>query len=138
MTYGQGKDIYTKACGAEENWSKQVITDGNGLFAAVECINQSPVESPQEVSQVPVEEYVPVDCTGYSDEDQPQVCVERYYKISDEFNGLATSCAAVDQSADPVVGLDQAGCQHACDELEGCDTINFRWKDPNFNGTSTW
>jgi hypothetical protein len=61
--------------------------------------------------------------------------VERYYKISDEFNGLATSCAAVDQAADPVVGLDQAGCQYACDMQEGCDTINFRWNDPNFNGT---
>ena len=64
-------------------------------------------------------------------------CSTPYYKISDESNGLATSCAAVDQTADPVVGLDQAGCQAACDEMEGCDTINFRWKDPNFGGEST-
>lgn len=129
MTYGQGKDIYTKACGTEENWPKQVITDANGLFATVECANQaSAAETSTPEVALTVEEYVPVDCTGYSDEDKPQVCVERYFKISDEFNGLATSCAAVDQSADPVVGLDQAGCQAACDELEGCDTINFRWK----------
>lgn len=64
-------------------------------------------------------------------------CATTYYKISDEANGLATSCAAVDQAADPVVGLDQNECQHECDKMEGCDTINFRWKDPNFNGTST-
>ena len=64
-------------------------------------------------------------------------CAATYYKISDETNGLATSCAAVDQTADPVVGLDQNGCQAACDGLEGCDTINFRWVDPNFGGQST-
>ena len=64
-------------------------------------------------------------------------CAATYYKISDESNGLATSCAAVDQTADPVVGLDQNGCQAACDGLPGCDTINFRWVDPNFNGEST-
>lgn len=64
-------------------------------------------------------------------------CAGTYYKISDETNGLATSCAAVDQTADPVVGLDQNGCQAACDGLEGCDTINFRWVDPNFGGQST-
>ena len=64
-------------------------------------------------------------------------CATTYYKISDEANGLATSCAAVDQTADPVVGLDQNGCQAACDGLAGCDTINFRWVDPNFGGQST-
>lgn len=64
-------------------------------------------------------------------------CAATYYKISDETNGLATSCAAVDQTADPVVGLDQNGCQAACDGLPGCDTINFRWVDPNFGGQST-
>jgi len=64
-------------------------------------------------------------------------CALTYYKISDEANGLATSCAAVDQTADPVVGLDQNGCQAACDALPGCDTINFRWVDPNFGGQST-
>ena len=139
MSPGKGKDIYTKACGAEENWSKQVVVDGNGLFAAVQCTQTSTVaQDSTSTTTTSVEEYVPyipVDCTGYSDEGTPEVCVERYYKISDEFNGLATSCAAVDQAADPVIGLDQAGCQHACDTQEGCDTINFRWKDPNFNGT---
>ena len=67
----------------------------------------------------------------------PPTCSSRYYKIADESNGLATSCAAVDQTADPVVGLSQTECQTSCDGLDGCDTINFRWRDPNFAGQST-
>ena len=130
---GRGKDIYTKACGVEESWGNQVVVDSNGLFAAVECAKVEESTSISNTNAI-TEEYIPVDCTDYT-EDTSQVCVERYYKLSDEFNGLATSCAAVDQAADPVIGLDQAGCQYACDTLEGCDTINFRWKDPNFNGT---
>ena len=139
LTLGPGRDVYTKACGAESAWSNQILTDANGLFAAVQCTVEPETPPPAPEVAAVASDYVPVDCTEY-DEDangDESICVEKYYKISDESNGLATSCAAVDQTADPVVGLDQAGCQAACDALEGCDTINFRWKDPNFNGEST-
>ena len=78
-----------------------------------------------------------VDTADCSASTAQPTCSNRYYKVSDETNGLATSCAAVDQTADPKVGLDQAGCQAECDGMDGCDTINFRWKDPNFGGNST-
>ena len=139
MTLGPGRDVYTKACGADAAWSDQILTDANGLFAAVQCAVEPEAPPPAPEVQAVASDYVPVDCTDFdekADEEEP-ICVDKYYKISDESNGLATSCAAVDQTADPVIGLDQAGCQAACDSLEGCDTINFRWKDPNFGGETT-
>mmetsp|Transcript_3887 Transcript_3887/g.9103 ORF Transcript_3887/g.9103 Transcript_3887/m.9103 type:complete len:1377 (+) Transcript_3887:260-4390(+) len=139
LTLGPGRDVYTKACGADAAWSDQILTDANGLFAAVQCTVELETPPPAPEVQAVASDYVPVDCTDFdekADQEEP-ICVDKYYKISDESNGLATSCAAVDQTADPVIGLDQAGCQAACDSLEGCDTINFRWKDPNFQGEST-
>ena len=124
--------VYTKACGAAQLYSQNVVVNGEGLFSGISC----PDETADEVKSV-------LDTCASNGGVIPDAvepapsCTKSYYKVSDEFNGLATSCAAVDQTADPVRGLDQAGCQASCDALEGCDTINFRVKDPNFNGTST-
>ena len=124
--------VYTKACGAAQLYSQNVVVNGEGLFSGISC----PDENADEVKSL-------LDtCAangGVIPDSEPAELsnTKTYYKISDEANGLATSCAAVDQTADPIRGLDQAGCQASCDALEGCDTINFRWQDPNFNGTST-
>jgi len=128
----KSRDVYTKACGAAQLFPDHVITDGSGLFAGVQC----PDETAAAVSTI-LDTCATNGGSVPDVEPVPQSCTKRYFKISDEFNGLATSCAAVDQTIDPVLGLDQAGCQAACDDLEGCDTVNFRWKDPNFNGDST-
>ena len=128
----KSRDVYTKACGAAQLFSDHVITDSGGLFAGVQC----PDETDPEVSNV-LQICATDEASISNAEEVPTSCTQMYYKISDEFNGLATSCAAVDQTKDPVIGLDQAGCQAACDGLEGCDTVNFRWNDPNFNGEST-
>jgi hypothetical protein len=129
FTKHKSRDVYTKACGAAELYSDHVVVDGDGLFSGISC----PDETAADIAEI----LETCSSGAVTTEAGEQSCTSAYYKISDEFNGLATSCAAVDQTADPVVGLDQAGCQASCDAMEGCDTINFRWKDPNFNGDST-
>jgi hypothetical protein len=125
FTQHQGRDVYTKACGTSEMYQDHLILDADGLFAGVNC---------------PAEENISQGLTCL-DEGGPiaiESCPERYVKISNQENGLATSCAAVDQVADPVMGLDEAGCMAACDAMiGGCNTVNFRWSDPNFGGNST-
>mmetsp|Transcript_27328 Transcript_27328/g.40396 ORF Transcript_27328/g.40396 Transcript_27328/m.40396 type:complete len:986 (-) Transcript_27328:398-3355(-) len=80
-------------------------------------------------------EDVSISCNNSTD--ATSSCFAKYYKISDQSNGLATSCASMGQTNDPVVGVSQSECQAACDSLPGCDTVNFRWSDPNFNGESS-
>ena len=125
-----GRDVYTKACGSEDKWADNVLEDANGLFAIVQCAK--PPE-PENVGDNAFDETIICD----PDKGEERTCADKYFKISDEVNGLATSCAAVDQTADPKVGFDLPGCQAECDGMDGCDTINFRWKDPNFGGNST-
>mmetsp|Transcript_24130 Transcript_24130/g.52665 ORF Transcript_24130/g.52665 Transcript_24130/m.52665 type:complete len:1264 (-) Transcript_24130:809-4600(-) len=118
FTNHKSRDVYTKACGADSQWPSHVVTDPSGLFAGVRCPD--------------------VEVESCSETARPQTCAEPYFKIASEANGLATSCSAVEQTADPVRGLDLAGCQAACDAMPGgCNTINYRTVDPNFGGNST-
>ncbi len=132
LTAANSIQVYTKACGAAQLYSDHVVVNGEGLFSGISCPDETADEVKGLLDTCAANEGVIPDA-----EPAKLSITKTYYKISDEFNGLATSCAAVDQTADPVRGLDQAGCQASCDALEGCDTINFRWNDPNFNGDST-
>lgn len=128
----KSRDVYTKACGTKQLFANNVVVDGNGLFSGIAC----PAAEAPEVSSV-LDACAANEGAVPTEEPEAKSCTKKYYKISDEFNGLATSCAAVDQAADPVTGLSQAGCQASCDKMQGCDTINFRRVDPNFDREST-
>ena len=88
--------VYTKACGASQLYSQNVVVNGEGLFSGISC----PDENADEVKSL-------LDtCAangGVIPDSEPAELsnTKTYYKISDEANGLATSCAAVDQTADP-------------------------------------
>ena len=123
----KARDVYTKACGAASLWPSHVVKTTDGLFAGVKCDEDTTPPAAAVAA-----------CTAGSDPAAAsRSCASRFYKIADESNGLATSCPAVDQKLDPVRGLSLAGCQAACDALGGCNTVNYRVTDPNFDGDST-
>eukprot|EP00927_Polykrikos_kofoidii_P016322 TRINITY_DN17358_c0_g1_i1.p1 TRINITY_DN17358_c0_g1~~TRINITY_DN17358_c0_g1_i1.p1 ORF type:complete len:1046 (+),score=97.50 TRINITY_DN17358_c0_g1_i1:54-3191(+) len=122
FTLHKNRDVYTKACGAPVLWPQSAVLDSMGLFHGMSCPSQAQSDAA---------------CAQASTRAIGQYCAERYFKIADEVNGLASSCAPVEQTADPVRGMDLVGCQAACDALDGCNTVNFRVTDPNFGGNST-